>query len=142
MSLESSEVDALVVGGGFFGGTLAAHLSSERGMRVLVAEMGPELLGRASYANQARVHQGYHYPRSLLTALRCRVNYPRFISDYARAIVGDFEKPAARRTTIDDRVEGVRPWTSSDATKGRSITHAGTPVETTDNTGSATGASP
>ena len=30
-----------------------------------------DLMQRASYANQARVHNGYHYPRSLLTALGC-----------------------------------------------------------------------
>jgi glycine/D-amino acid oxidase-like deaminating enzyme len=41
---------------------------------------------RASYNNQARVHNGYHYPRSLLTALRSRINAPRFIAEFKNAI--------------------------------------------------------
>lgn len=68
------------------------HLRRDLGQRVALFEMGSELLQRASYSNQARVHNGYHYPRSLLTALRCRVNFPRFVADYAECIVGDFEK--------------------------------------------------
>jgi glycine/D-amino acid oxidase-like deaminating enzyme len=92
MTAERTAYDAVVIGGGFFGGALAAHLAGERGLRVVVFERGDDLLGRASYANQARVHQGYHYPRSILTALRCRVNFPRFVSDYRPAIIDDFEK--------------------------------------------------
>jgi hypothetical protein len=59
---------------------------------VVVLEMGDDLLQRASYANQARVHNGYHYPRSILTASRSRINFPRFISDYSECIFSDFEK--------------------------------------------------
>lgn len=84
--------DAVIVGGGFFGASLALHLRRELGQDVVLLERGPGLLERASYANQARVHNGYHYPRSLLTALRCRVNFPRFAADYAGCVVGDFEK--------------------------------------------------
>src|SRR4051794_17178888 len=47
---------------------------------------------RASYANQARVHNGYHYPRSVLTALRSRVNYPRFVAEFRPAVDESFEK--------------------------------------------------
>src|SRR5689334_21015403 len=88
----AAEFDALFVGGGFFGCALALHLRKERGWRVLVVEREAELLTRASYNNQARVHNGYHYPRSLLTALRCRVNYPRFLADYAAAVSEPREK--------------------------------------------------
>jgi hypothetical protein len=45
---------------------------------------------RASYANQARVHNGYHYPRSLLTAMRSAVNYPQFTNDFRDCIDGSF----------------------------------------------------
>lgn len=60
----AARYDDVVVGGGFYGCMLAAHLSRSRGRRVLLLEAAGELLGRASFANQARVHNGYHYPRS------------------------------------------------------------------------------
>lgn len=81
--------DAIVLGGGFFGASLAAHLA-RAGSRTLLVEAGPMLLGRASAINQARVHVGYHYPRSYLTGLRSRVNAPRFIDDYKDCIFDSF----------------------------------------------------
>lgn len=86
------DYDAVIVGGGFFGCSLALHMKRELGLNPVVLERESELLQRASYVNQARVHNGYHYPRSLLTALRCRVNFPRFVRDYSDCIVKDFEK--------------------------------------------------
>jgi glycine/D-amino acid oxidase-like deaminating enzyme len=74
--------DAIVVGGGFYGARLALHLR-RRGLRVLLVEREARLLERASLRNQARVHNGYHYPRSVLTSLRSRFNYARFLQDYA-----------------------------------------------------------
>src|SRR5258708_28190543 len=47
---------------------------------------------RASLNNQARVHNGYHYPRSLLTAMRSRFHLPRFASEYGFCIDDRFEK--------------------------------------------------
>ncbi len=47
---------------------------------------------RASYHNQARVHNGYHYPRSLVTALRSRINFPRFNDEYSDCISSSFNK--------------------------------------------------
>lgn len=81
----------IVVGGGFFGCRIAVHLQA-KGYNVTVLEKSGDLLGRASYANQARVHNGYHYPRSLLTALRSRVNYLPFIREYSAAIDSSFAK--------------------------------------------------
>ena len=52
-------LDAVVIGGGFYGGCLAAFLA-ERFRRVLLVEKEPDLLTRASFVNQARVHNGYH----------------------------------------------------------------------------------
>jgi hypothetical protein len=72
--------DAVVIGGGFYGCNLARFLSN-RWQRVVVVEKEPELLTRASYVNQARIHSGYHYPRSFLTALRSFFNFPRFVKD-------------------------------------------------------------
>jgi glycine/D-amino acid oxidase-like deaminating enzyme len=82
--------DYVVAGGGFFGSILACHLA-ERGARALVCERDGDLLQRASLVNQARVHNGYHYPRSILTALRSRVNFPRFVEEFAECIHSDFE---------------------------------------------------
>lgn len=90
MFLES-HYDCLVVGGGFFGSILASELAGQ-GCRTVLCEKESDLLQRASYANQARVHNGYHYPRSVLTALRSRVNFPRFTSEFQPAIVSDFRK--------------------------------------------------
>jgi glycine/D-amino acid oxidase-like deaminating enzyme len=83
--------DVVVIGGGFFGCRIALELSRYRD-RVLVLERGEDIMQRASYANQARVHGGYHYPRSILTALRSRVNQPVFSEEYADCIDSGFEK--------------------------------------------------
>src|SRR5271167_4848375 len=66
--------DVVVAGGGFFGCMVALDART-RFQRVLLVERETELLQRASYANQARVHNGYHYPRSLLTGLRSAVSF-------------------------------------------------------------------
>jgi glycine/D-amino acid oxidase-like deaminating enzyme len=79
------QFDALIVGGGFYGARLALMLRAT-GRRVSLVEREPRLFGRASLRNQARVHDGYHYPRSLLTALRSRLNYSRFVDDYADCV--------------------------------------------------------
>ena len=87
-----TELDALIIGGGFFGCSIALAL---RGMglgRVMVAEQEAAIMQRASYVNQARVHNGYHYPRSLPTAERSRQNFRRFCDDYAYAIRTDAQK--------------------------------------------------
>ena len=83
--------DALVIGGGFYGLYLAEALAA-RLPRVLLCDRAAGLMGRASFANQARVHNGYHYPRSVLTALRSRVNFPRFVAEFRPAVDSSFEK--------------------------------------------------
>ena len=97
-----SVYDAVVVGGGFYGTAIAAYLVERRNFqRVLLIEREPTLLARASYANQARVHNGYHYPRSHTTAYRSRVNLPRFVRDFPDAVRRDFTKlyAVARRNS-------------------------------------------
>ncbi|MFQ5504895.1 MAG: NAD(P)/FAD-dependent oxidoreductase [Planctomycetota bacterium] len=89
---KKTDYDAVIVGGGFYGTSLALHLVRSLGRSVVVLEAGKEPLGRASYRNQARVHRGYHYPRSLLTGLRSRVNYTRFLEDYRDCIDDGFEQ--------------------------------------------------
>jgi glycine/D-amino acid oxidase-like deaminating enzyme len=82
--------DVTVIGGGFYGCALALF-ACERVERVALIEKEPDLLTRASYANQARVHHGYHYPRSLMTALRSSVNFPRFALEFRDCLDDAFE---------------------------------------------------
>ncbi len=85
--------DAIIIGGGFYGAVLALYLRTQRQFAgVLLIEREAELLTRASYNNQARVHYGYHYPRSYTTAYRSRVNLPRFVRDFPFAVKTDFTK--------------------------------------------------
>ncbi len=54
------------------------------------AQLGLSLFLYYCY-NQARVHGGYHYPRSFMTAIRSLINYPKFLHDFKQAIVDDIE---------------------------------------------------
>lgn len=88
-----STVDAVIIGGGFYGASIAIYLAKQRGLkRIVLVERESALLTRASYNNQARVHNGYHYPRSFTTAFRSRVNLPRFVHDWPEAVKQDFTK--------------------------------------------------
>ena len=93
MTKKEKELAAIVIGGGFYGATIAIYLAKERGFKnVVVLERESDLMLRASYNNQARVHNGYHYPRSFTTAFRSRVNMPRFTRDWPSAVKKDFTK--------------------------------------------------
>ena len=83
----------VIIGGGTYGCFVALRLAELfGGAGVLLIEQEHDIMRRASYNNQARVHGGYHYPRSLLTALRSRVNAPRFIEEFKDSIFTDFEQ--------------------------------------------------
>jgi glycine/D-amino acid oxidase-like deaminating enzyme len=85
--------EAVIIGGGFYGAAIAIYLARQRGMkRITLVERESALLTRASYNNQARVHNGYHYPRSFTTAYRSRVNLPRFVHCWPQAVKQDFDK--------------------------------------------------
>ncbi len=93
MSGQDTDQDAIIIGGGFYGATIAIYLAKQRGFkRILLVEREPALLQRASYNNQARVHNGYHYPRSFTTAYRSRINLPKFVRDWPDAVKQDFTK--------------------------------------------------
>jgi glycine/D-amino acid oxidase-like deaminating enzyme len=81
--------DFVVIGGGFYGCCIA-ELLARKGARVTLFERAQELLSRSSYNNQARLHGGYHYPRSFGTAYRSRLNFSRFMREFRPAIVTDF----------------------------------------------------
>lgn len=85
--------DTVIIGGGFYGLRTALFLVEELGVdRILVLEKEPTMMSRASYVNQARVHNGYHYPRSILTGYRSAVNFSNFVEEYRGAIHSDFDK--------------------------------------------------
>lgn len=84
-------IDVTIIGGGFFGLYVAKYFSSLN-KKVLIIEKESTAMQRASYINQARVHNGYHYPRSILTALRSRISFPQFIDEFNACIDRDFDK--------------------------------------------------
>ncbi|HCH77355.1 MAG: D amino acid oxidase (DAO) family protein [Pseudomonas sp.] len=93
MDSRHTDFDAVVIGAGFYGSVIASYLADQRGLkRVLILERENSILSRASLNNQARVHNGYHYPRSFTTAYRSRVNLPRFVRDWPQAVKKDFIK--------------------------------------------------
>ncbi len=85
------QYDFLIVGGGIFG-IYAALFLREQGQRVLLVEKEKALLKKASIVNQARLHSGYHYPRSVATALMSDDNKARFTADHEAFINFEFEK--------------------------------------------------
>jgi glycine/D-amino acid oxidase-like deaminating enzyme len=87
------DCEYLVIGGGFFGSYLACLLRAERPHSdVVLLEREPVLISRASYNNQARIHNGYHYPRSFLTAYSSRRNFDTFVLDFKPCVVDDFQQ--------------------------------------------------
>lgn len=90
MSAGRTQYDYIVIGGGFYGCCLALYLRSISS-RVLLVEAGEALMSRASRVNQARVHTGFHYPRSAATAVKSMLLHRRFLADFPEAVVGDFQ---------------------------------------------------
>ena len=83
--------DKIIIGAGLYG-LYAALFCAERGQTVMVLECDSSAFGRATYINQARVHQGYHYPRSISTAMKSAGYFERFNRDYSFCINKEFEQ--------------------------------------------------
>ena len=83
---------AVVIGGGFYGVNIALFLAQQNKGQVKLLERENDLLLRASFHNQARLHNGYHYPRSFTTAYRSRINMPRFVQDWPCSVKKNFTK--------------------------------------------------
>lgn len=83
--------DKIIIGAGLYG-LYAAYFCASRGQHVLVLECDDAPFKRATYINQARVHQGYHYPRSLSTAMKSAGYFARFNEDYGFCINREFQK--------------------------------------------------
>ena len=83
--------DKIIIGAGLYG-LYAVLFCAKQGERVFVVEKDPAPFMRATYINQARVHKGYHYPRSLSTAVKSAGYYNRFHEDYGFCIHDQFEQ--------------------------------------------------
>lgn len=86
----------LVIGAGLYG-RYVADLYHRRGHSVTIVadddclDFNQTRRNSASLINQARVHNGYHYPRSLATAMQSKRNYQRFMKDFEDAVI-DFDQ--------------------------------------------------
>lgn len=83
--------DKIIIGAGLYG-LYSALFCAKKGEKVLVLEHDAEAFSRATYINQARVHMGYHYPRSYTTAKKSADYYDRFVEDYGFCIHNTFDK--------------------------------------------------
>lgn len=83
--------DKIIIGAGLYG-LYSAEFCGKRGQKVLVLEYDEKPFMRATYINQARVHMGYHYPRSYSTAIKSAGYFERFNKDYDFCIHNKFKK--------------------------------------------------
>ena len=102
------QYDKIIIGAGIYG-LYAALKCVEQKQKVLVLERDGNAFMRASYINQARVHMGYHYPRSKMTALKSAHYFNRFCEDYGFCIKKDFKQIYATSSALS--------WTNADAFK-------------------------
>lgn len=90
-NIQSKSPDFTVIGGGIFGCYAALYLA-KKGLSVLLIEKEKELFRKASVVNQARLHGGYHYPRSVATAVMSDENKARFTSEHKDFINFSYQK--------------------------------------------------
>lgn len=83
--------DKIIIGAGLYG-LYSALYCAKKGENILVLEADSEPFKRATYINQARVHMGYHYPRSISTALKSRKYFDRFNEDYGFCVLSEFDQ--------------------------------------------------
>lgn len=89
--MQEKKYDFIIIGGGIFGIYAALYLA-RRGQSIGLIEREKELLKKASIVNQARLHSGYHYPRSVATAVMSNENKERFTQDHRPFINFEYEK--------------------------------------------------
>ena len=85
--------DKIIIGAGLYGLYAALHSAKkDEAQHILVLEKDNAAFMRATYINQARVHMGYHYPRSLSTAAKSAHYFKRFMNDFAFSCLTTFEQ--------------------------------------------------
>ena len=89
--MNTQHYDFVIIGGGIFGCYAALYLA-QRGAKVVLLEKEAQLFRKASLVNQARLHSGYHYPRSLATAALSDEHKERFTAEHRAFVHFSFEK--------------------------------------------------
>ncbi len=93
------EFDKIIIGAGIYG-LYSALFCAKNNESVLVLEKEEDAFKRATYINQARVHMGYHYPRSYSTAIKSAGYFERFNKDFSFSILSEFEQIYATSTNF------------------------------------------
>ena len=91
--MKDKTYNKIIIGAGIYG-MYAAKRSLEKNPdeKILIIEVEKEPFNRGSYINQARLHNGYHYPRSYSTASKSAKYFERFYNDFKDGINNNFEK--------------------------------------------------
>jgi len=85
--------DKVIIGAGIYGMYAAKRiLTKNPKTKVLILEIENTYFCRASYINQARLHNGYHYPRSYSTAAKSAKYFDRFYKEFKNEINDKFTK--------------------------------------------------
>lgn len=100
--------DKIIIGAGIYG-LYSALFCGKKGEKVVVLEKDSEAFKRATYINQARVHMGYHYPRSYSTAVKSAKYFERFNKDYGFSELTEFDQVYATSTNFS--------WTNAEQFK-------------------------
>ena len=90
MNQKINKADCIIIGAGIFG-LYAAKILDSQNKNIIILERSKKAFARASTINQARVHNGYHYPRSYDTAKKVAEYYDRFNNEFAFAINDAFK---------------------------------------------------
>ena len=91
MNRHIQQYDKIIIGAGLYG-LYSAWYSGKLGGAIVVLEYDDGPFKRATYINQARVHNGYHYPRSFSTAIKSAHYFKRFNEDYGFSILTKFDQ--------------------------------------------------
>ena len=93
------DYNKIILGAGIYGMYAAKRtLEKNPNEKVLILEVENTYFNRGSYINQARLHNGYHYPRSYSTASKSAKYFDRFYNDFKEGINDNFKKVYAVAT--------------------------------------------
>lgn len=104
----NEKYDKVIIGAGIYG-LYSALRCGKIGQKVLVLEYEKRPFSRATFVNQARVHMGYHYPRSLSTAMKSAHYYRRFHEEFEFALHNSFKQIYATSSLFS--------WTNAESFK-------------------------